>query len=417
MESNIFHNLRINKKLEQMQPSEVRIREAFLRSRVPLSPAGEVLKQRIEANEFIDISELPTVENPHLELFESLDIPQEFANKLFGLDLANVQVTKGCTRQCTFCAAGAGTLKKKDIMPFVRVTQIANEKKRIDHSLTPVTEEEWNEENHMLDEEYRKRGFSPMRIELSKQYAKPSFMHNLLLEKNADYVTVPYESDQSQRTPYFTNYYDSDPFDYQDTTFLHEDGTSADYGDVFSALSSEARPIHITTAGWLINNTLAQRAAEKVAATIRKNPALSGGIRISINASEITARRDSAAYLEQMKQVIKTFHDVKPQILIFDDKQNSDFRDQVIRPLKDFCKQYEGVRIQAPEISEFSGHQGIDDDSDDHDVMSCMPGWHILPDGNIAWQELGKKGEGEFGAPKGSRPIITGNRLYSAAVI
>ncbi|MDD5760384.1 MAG: hypothetical protein PHI06_15060, partial [Desulfobulbaceae bacterium] len=69
------------------------------------------------------------------------------------------------------------------------------------------------------------------------------------------------------------HYYDSDPFDYRDTTFLHDDGSPADYGDVFIAsVPATLKSVHVTTAGWPKNDKVSQRAADKIVEFIRSQP-------------------------------------------------------------------------------------------------------------------------------------------------
>ena len=104
--------------------------KAYLRQRFKLSETGQALKAKVEAaldsGEFDNVRhELPTVENPRLELFGELNLGSADAEDIFGPDLANIQVTKGCTHGCGHCAARSGKLNRDNIMPFAGILKIA----------------------------------------------------------------------------------------------------------------------------------------------------------------------------------------------------------------------------------------------------------------------------------------------------
>jgi hypothetical protein len=211
-----------------------------------------------------------------------------------------------------------------------------------------------------------------------------------------------------------TNYYDSDPFDYRDRTFLHDDGGVADFGDVARLLSSEVRPIHITTAGWSETDKVAQRAAEKI---VTMGPDFFNGTRLSVNQYEVRARKNLDLYVKDTLNSISTLAPLGIEVLIFDDGKDPEYTAACTQiesfiGKKDSDKSYIGrVKIKKPVISKYSGHIKNEEDGDDHhDVMACMPGFHIWPDGTIAKQQ--SEDGGRFKAPKGARPTPTGKKMW-----
>lgn len=506
----------------------LKIAHAFLKGRYPLSPNGESLRERVQKLlENKDIEglqaikrELPTVEQPHLELFADLDLPPEELHKIMGPGLANIQVTKGCSHKCDFCAANAEG--KVTFMPYAAILKIAIEKRKTEDELDqkivdycekegaepeagtsikiPKYKELFNADDTAIEMELKNlyqnvfRGvvifadkLSPEKetllqgskvIESLRKLAAILKDHNnnviktltILIDQKSEIIALLEDISASKHSAeketakvlleemealpekiddielwinndkIFGNYkgkqidtyYDSDPFDYRDSSFLHEDGSPADFGDVVNALGSKSRKIEITTAGWSLKDKVAQKAAEKVAESNYISL-----IRISINSSEIDAKKDPTKYVTKMEGVIKTlrktFYPPEPdnwekrqsqtQILLFPDPGNLVYQKDVVQKIRQYCKEINVHHfIIEPTISDFSGPMETEEAKDTHhDVMSCMPGHHIWPDGTIAEQNLGigylvKKGPStiyhDFGTPKGSRPTPTGKKIF-----
>lgn len=188
------------------------------------------------------------------------------------------------------------------------------------------------------------------------------------------------------------NYYDSDPFDYRDPTFLHEDGTLADYGDVVRSLVTDDTLVHITTAGWPSTDKLAKKGAEKVVELYGQSGIVGGDlIRISVNSYELRARQDLDVYRADMEQVIQTLAPISPQIQLFyssDDPKQKDYEVKVVTPIMKIASDYQLEVNGYGQISRFSGPMETAEHREvDEDVMACMPGFHIWPDGTITHQD------------------------------
>ncbi|MBH41900.1 MAG: hypothetical protein CL685_04265 [Candidatus Magasanikbacteria bacterium] len=450
----------LNKEIEKSVCKK--ILRNFLIQNFPLSEAGLILKEKVENaiksdNEQLMeelLGQVPTVENPHPELFGELLLGKEEVDDILGEDLANIQITKGCSHGCDFCAAGAE--KKINVMPFAAIVKIVESQ----------CDEEKTKERERRSEMYiswRKKVLEETGIDIKKtnDHASNGQISNQTAEKIWDLFTqdplyhflkeidykVPMASnkrfvwglssppgwyknpdasrlmlrwarclfgvvtDEPIYSSQITNYYDSDPFDYRDNRLLHADGTPAHFGDVVEKLSSLERPIHITTAGWVLNNLVAQKAAEKIVALYKEDSRILSKPRISINRTQKTAKKDPEKYLKMMKNVIFTLRDINPQILLFD-RDDEEFKAQIGDHIRDYINEL-GVNLQvhAPVISSYSGTitEFYQQEEDDHDVMACMPGYHIWPDGTVAEQ---KYGERKGSAPKGSRPTDTGKKLF-----
>jgi hypothetical protein len=418
---------------KESESAHEKIAKAFLKQRYPLTEEGLTLRREVEktlasgdrARIEMLRDRLPTVEKPHLELFRDLEIPKEREEELFGRDLANVQVTKGCRHKCTFCAAGAAS--KVEVMPFPAVLKVAEKKRERDR----LVEEAWQRWVKLIKD---KTGFD-------LENWTGSFLVNEVCEKEfpsfpgADLIAVEefdemtFPASRSRLLQQIENYYDSDPFDYRDAAFLHDDGAPADYGDVCVSLASRPRPIHITTAGWPLNDHVAQRAAEKIVALGKKDERLLLEPRISVNRYEATARRDLKRYLADMENVIQTLTEIKPEVLLFyekNDLKDKEFITKVVKPIQK--RALEDRRVMPPRkahggqvaVSLFSGPM-MDEPmrEDHHDVMACMPGIHIWPDGTVARQagEIwipDKSGSSakHKAIPTGSRPTPTGDNIF-----
>ena len=467
---------------------ELKIARAFLFQKYPLSEKGEELRKKVVEvvqalkhnptdKESLDRlqelkSELPTVEHPHLDLFSDLEVSPEDEEKFFSVDLANVQVTKGCRHQCEHCAADAS--KKVQVMPFAAVLKIAEKVREQEavfrrlrgnvertianpdsypklgalvRKLEEITE---NWEFSEGDSEYwqafidkiRKKkwdwklveeiyGLEPFLRSRKGLKTKESELGDLLRDfiqafeqcpaclevkkalkaGNMDILIINPDKYFSKR---FLNYYDSDPFDYRDTTFLHEDSTPADYGDVVKSLVSPYRPTEFTTAGWPLDDKIAQRAAEKIVA-------LGSGTfahrRISVHPYETgTSRDDAVVYRRNMENVIRTLAPIQPMVvfMLTSFKEGHEkYRPEIMalyeiaKDLKigTFLGEKEGMRV-----SRYSGRAAVKfgQAEEDHDVMACMPGIHIWPDGSV--QELSSA---KIMAGKGARPQPLGKKIYT----
>ena len=392
---------------EKELPVEFKIAKALLYQKYPLTEVGKEIQKRAKGivdrlknnpadqkalDELKDLkSDLPTVESPHLELFEDLQIDQEQEKEVFGIGLANVQITKGCRHQCSHCAAGAE--KNVQIMPFPAVLKIARK---------------------MREQE------KPNLEAWKAYYDEIGGVGKERLEEDKEFMT--FLKDQFTKFESITNYYDSDPFDYRDTTFLHEDGSPADYGDVVKVLASTERRIEFTTAGYPISDSVAQRGAEKIA---NMGP-LVEGLRVSIHPYEKgTSYSDPEVYRKNMERVIKTLEPVRPTIIFIheplnksqaEQERDKDFKDRAIEPLYEIVRSlnlstYGGLK-RGVDLSRYSGRaesaEKRDNNYDNYDVMSCMPGVHILPDGSV----LRQSSETDIRLGKGLRPQPIGKQLY-----
>ena len=418
-----------------------RLANAFLHQRYPLTKDGEELREQVkqvktdnnpqELNRLTPL--LPTVENPRLELFKDFDLTPGQERSLFGLGLETIQVTKGCRHKCDFCVVSAEA--KIQTMPFAAVLKIAEKmpdgmreadslwrswissvKKDTGIDFTRVNPYEFAQ----LDDE--KSAFSLKLKDAFSQHPISDVVHKELWD------TRFLLDGWNLLRHHITNYYDSDVFDYRDSTFPHADGTPADYGDVVEALASPIRPIHITTAGWPRSDLVAQRAAEKIV-SFDDYRNLTSRTRVSVNKFEYRAKRDFREYLEDMKNVVYTLRRLVPTVLLFYEKDNPDdqeFITKVIEPLTEFIDEgkdgflatgFHGDKIKlgtiiTPRISYFSGPMEDEKHKEDHhDVAACMPGTHIWPDGTIAEQK--KDPAKPWMALRGSRPKPTGQKLYS----
>lgn len=443
----------------ERQPGEVRnvigLRaKAFLGQEYPLTEEGQKLRvltqQALDRGERQEleavVSQLPTVENPRLNLFKDFDLTPEQEASIFGTDLANVQTTKGCSHKCDFCAAGAEAGIQK--MPFAAVLKIAEKKKEFDLKIDEVWRDWEKVRNEIIGE-----GLDPSTIngrETATDFAfdrTPEDWDRVSRAALSTFVHHPISSIGGNRNPLIyelfdkdlalrqngsiTNYYDSDPFDYQDSTFPHEDGTPADYGDVFAAMATNTRKIHITTAGWPRGRKAAQRAAEKIAELVGNNPDLISNPRVSINKFEYRARNNAEVYRADMENTLVTLGDLggRLEVLLFGDKKDPediDFITTVIDPIRNYLGKHlpKTFAWSPAEVSYFSGPMADPNrEGDHHDIMACMPGIHIWPDGSIAYQRY-EWGTGKiytyFGfedriwknITPGTRPMPTGPKLF-----
>lgn len=419
-------------------------KERFLRIKYPLSEEGEILKNKILNGENINESEIPTVENPRPELFKDLELEEGEKEKYFGPELSNIQVTKGCTHQCTFCAAGSE--KEVQVMPFPAIIKIAKEKRIFDEILKAqfndlqslIVKESGNSITDFSKMSFdEKRDFLINNKDICKKISEIFYNHPFLknikkiypqqgqinifqfsYEKNNEeniaesFLLMPFlilKEIANNGIKNIPNYYDNDVFDYKDRTFLHSDGTPADFGDVAKLFASETRPIHITTAGWSKTDKIAQRAAEKI---VQMGANFFDDNRLSINQTEIRARKNLDIYLEDILNVIETLSPIGLEILIYDNNEDpkySEFCFKIREKINGMNTNL--IKISNNAISAYSGHSKDEKHADDHhDVMACAPGIHIWPDGTIAEQPHDTERYNR--APKGSRPKPTEKVLW-----
>lgn len=490
-------------KTETNEAPLTKIAASFVLQRFPLTEAGEALRAETEralaANDQAALEaladELPTVENPRLELFGDLR-PENERGEIFR-DIANIQVTKGCRHACDFCAAGAE--KTVEIMPFAAILKIrealleheakipgaiaemesdqrkiaASIETNMNRALSIAERKTRQAISELESANERARETRAMQVwfktvENIRRGCKGSFLtyevmvHGILeaarnfpgsrltaslretlslftaLKASIDewYASRPWSkvlrkegieplSDGTRYSSQQTHFYDSDPFDYRDARFRHADGKPADYGDAVIALATEYHPIHITTAGWPKKDKVAQTAAEKVVGHAHEYPERFTTVRVSVSPYEITARRDLEQYLSDIENTIMTLARSPKgvEILFFipgkDHPARNMFQTVLLPAMQRFEDSYpEGhVRLTLPMTSDFSvPKEFTDTPNSEHDVMACMPGTHLWPDGTIARQKTMAFGESalakEQAAPTGSRPLPIG-KLYA----
>ena len=416
--------------------------KAYLAQRYPLTSEGKTLRgEVVKALGYSDTKRvkelgiyLPTVENPQLHLFKDLECTPEQEEQLFGWDLANVQCTAGCTHDCLQCSTPPA--EKMEIMPYAAVLKIS-EKMREQEAKKDDLWASWTElirngtgiDLEEVERQCASRGISypfagflekyyPTLIPFVKsEYTKHPIKYTLNPSTNVDYLLVK----RAVLRKVITNYYNNDVFDYADKTFPHEDGTPADYGDVFAACASDARPVHVTTAGWSRKNKPAKRAADKVMAACRNNPHLKDMIRISVSSGERRVCGNPDDYREDMKEVIKTLMQtstsgLRDNIIFYSDPKDppkKEYLQKVAWPLEAFIVSHHmPIVITSTDISHFSGRQAREDSKGDHDGAACMPGIHVWPDGTIAYQAYTFNGHARMEVKKGERPRPTGAKIY-----
>ncbi|MDD5438289.1 MAG: hypothetical protein PHC70_04040 [Patescibacteria group bacterium] len=455
---------------------------------------------------------LPTVEQPRLELFEDFNLTPEQRLANFGPQLACVQVTSGCRHQCEHCADDAGkkvqnmpfvavlkvaeelkkaNIERQKLFPEWRELVLdclrdgSQKEKMKELKAQPLFKEiidkRWerpaeNDEYEMLNRCYNSRPLKDDSESRKKQMMEINQLaHEIFLNirqellpkrkllEDAAILEIYEGFDQMWRSGIFYpssfdganipeilhHYFGNDPFDYRDTSFLHEDGTPADYGDVFLAHVPVTEAISITTAGWPKDDKVAQRAAEKIIRFMtplyeaRQEALKKGGgtitgkgprhdyFRISIHPFEMgTTKGDMIKYKENMENVLKTTDPIDPSINFIETEnkgRHDEFVRQVIVPLSLSLKETINVSKDFNSLlgdqkwagwtptSHFSGR--AEDDlphEKEWDVMACMMGVHIWPDGRLARQGEGGI-EHSSTLPPGTRPKVLDYRLYNLA--
>lgn len=410
--------------------------KAFVRSKYPLSLAGQILKENtmslLNANNHnqlrkMAMAELPTVEQPRSHLYADMEISDE---KRFILNLCNIQVTKGCSHKCSFCAAAA--IDKVTSMPYPAILKIAEKLHNVRKSLFPEFEQSWKKWRDEVLDNFGQDidvidGIRNYFIKNEEGYKKIDALYSQqehLKKLSKEYSFSPFRFSKTHMARglrgAIQNYYDSDPFDYLDSSFFHQDGSPANYGDVFKLLNTEDSPVFITTAGWSRKAKHATLAAESIVKQFQDSEKLWKTRdymrpRLSITRSNQRARRDFNSYKADLIENIRTLHKLKPALIVVvgDEPEDMRFMNEVVHSVLTFSSSLKPthIRIEQWDVSHYSGRAEKPEHENDTDIMSCMPGFHIWPDGKVAWQEpefLGATTK----ARKGSRPTPTGAKLW-----
>ncbi|MDD5726460.1 MAG: hypothetical protein PHC53_03560 [Patescibacteria group bacterium] len=458
---------------------------------------------------------IPTVEHPRLDLFQDFDLSSERELAIFGPQLDCVQVAKGCRHQCEHCAIDAR--KNVEFMPFAAVLKIAEELKKNEGKDMEVFEDWKKQVIEFLKKGPLSKAWKQLKQQYGARFKYAKDDYDLLgclcetcqrpssnrTDKEVDEecsraehqafqiyeairdhfkdkaklledagIVRPYLGQQKKSTnmpgdylmpspfrkkkPGLSHYWDSDPFDYRDTTFLHEDGTPADYGDVFLAHMPVTEYIGITTAGWPKSDSVSQRAAEKIVRAVqpfieeearlyKKGGGIISGkgprhdyLHISVHPFERgISRGDMARYREDLENVVRTFEVIKPEFTFLqsDDKElHEKFIQEVVTPLTEqiqdlpYSSQEFEVKLTGKSkilgkekwgrVSRFSGRAKAETTEKQWDVMACMAGIHIRPDGLVEKQEEsllrhGSKNEERYwDVAQGAVPRSLGFSLY-----
>ncbi|MEI8143376.1 MAG: hypothetical protein WCG48_02015 [Candidatus Berkelbacteria bacterium] len=436
----------------------------FLRRTVPFSKAGEAIRARVE-NAIADGSddliteiakELPTVENPRLDLFDDVHLTDHEKEVVFGYqNLSCVQITKGCSHQCEMCDRVDQPLTS---MPLVMIGKIGEE---IEKSKIPV-EKVWDDWSTHIENitgtNLNKIDLNWFKEQVDKGFTEDAILLIRTIEKEfsgqeiskyfdqpeGKVPPVPIDRNDPRRTFQFLRHYyplspytfrrelnifnDSDPFDWRDTSLRHENGQIADLGDAFRMIATPLRPVFISTAGWQEGDQLGPIAAKKIVELCNEQPYLLSDIRISISPSEGLARKDLNQYREHMKNVILAFQGLPLNIVFRLDEDGSpehrEFEELVRAPLIKYVnelkltsgmdEQHQAYyyRVQTGSVSHWKEHDDNPKYEEDADPGACMGGVHIWPDGGVAIQ----KGSHHKRPDKGSRPQRTELELYPLAV-
>ncbi|MEI8339795.1 MAG: hypothetical protein WCF94_03995 [bacterium] len=458
-ETSRFSNFEVS---ETLRENIEKIKDCFLDARYPLSPEGEKLKQEILNNQYTEeqlCHLLPTVENPRSFLFRGINIDKEAEDTIFGPELSVIQTTKGCSHQCKHCAIDAKC--KIEIMPFPAVVKLAEIKQRQDrilrekintyfedlekvssHTLIDIyhmkfgtdesdkfTQEDKKETGKKIKEWYKNYSFN--HVFLSLATADRMFhLYDHFVKKGdssfdkavKDLRDIPIIFDY-EIVPRIYNYFDSDPFDYKDINFLHEDGRPANYGDVYVALTANIRKVSILTAGWRETNSTNNQVADEVFSGLYENRKDRNSIVLTVNKYEPRYDKNPEAYLVDAMNVLRSVMKYGVELRLMDELDDPVWTEKIIKPLKEFVdtnKKDEANKISFEEhnhISRYSGRnprEGGPDPKKDWDVMIHTPGYMIYPDGQIAYQKKDKKTWYSTAKP-GDRPEeIKGAKLWRA---
>lgn len=434
------------------------IARAFLHQRYPLSELGMELKKEAQSflaagsipAKYVDI--LPTVENPRLELFADFDLTPEQEVEVFGWGLSCVQSHKGCTHQCKQCYRDAAC--RLEMTPFAAIAKIAEKKWKYEK----LGCQEWKDwEEHLRKakivdfKKFRVRKF----VNTARKNELIGFFNLLLAEwekfpRKVLKLRVPFEESlplNALRGRYLhfvpinlgsiincvSNYEDNDPLEYRDFRFLHQDGTPADYGDVFRLMSTCIRPVTVTTAGWFSEDKIACRAMKKVVEICAENHLVdSKRHRISVSTGERHFRKDSRLYVSEIERMISEAASLNPLVNLYYDKGDDEDRrivEMMAILFSGLMEKKLGIKsnILLTPIS-FRTGRAVElrkgDDYENWDPDANIDGIHIRVNG-----EVKKKPDFEWGSrrnkegklyyfprtPEDSVPEPTGMRLYHLA--
>lgn len=442
---------RLHQRIESAPTSEritEKIAQAFMKNRYPISERGRALQHQVEQIMLITNdrerqskllrlrSELPTVETPHPELFEELEISADDNETIFGFDLDLVTITKGCTHGCTHCTVDAKKLSPENIMPFMAIIRIAEQKRKfedVSHAAWQSWYDDTAAERQMLSQAEAtndpiriKQTKTTIRLELEKK-----FHGHKISEHFSTFGPVLARSPDVMRSLYLT--FDGEPSDYRDETFLHEDGTPAHWGDVFTTLSTPLRSVSFSTAGWPETDRSAQVGAEVIVAALQKDARLKDVLAISLNPYDRYYKKNSAAYGRAMEKIIRLFGPFKPTLLIrgeIGDENFDRFFQEIYTPLvfmyldefvheqADIAAMQRSLRatqVRFGKTSHFHGRAFLPGHETDPDPLLDSAGVHIWPSGVVAHKEhnqsakMFRPGRGV----KGVYPQATAKRIYT----
>jgi hypothetical protein len=404
----------------------IKIAKAFLRQKYPLTAEGESLKKDIEQvlvrNDLPwlrgNVWQLPTVENERRELFAELNGNKFIFSHIFGSDFATIQTHNGCSHQCQeFCYASAGK-RICNRIPYMAAFKIALEKRCQDSRLLKISFNwlKMIKDIGLIDknglEQQKKikamnsREFFGFMLSIEKladthpvraypirwpAYAQIDF--DLIWHKYLSFLPMEIFSFRSQ----ILTYIDNDPLEYFDRNFCHDDGTYADYGDIFNIFTTPIRPIYISTAGWQSTNKYAECSVEKILQIYKDNKLSLYGFRLSINKNEVLARTNYPAYIENLKRMINILFPALGEDLYFsifyDPRIEGDIKwaESVHNEIESFAQERFGKSLGIDNYVKISHSSGLAYDQryakEDFNVDTGDWGYHIHPDGRVYYQE------------------------------
>jgi hypothetical protein len=359
------------------------------------------------------------VENPHPELFGDLDFGRLTESEVMGHKLNVIQSHAGCEHDCEgFCDANAPN-KIISRMPFMGLYRIAQSKLRYDRRYARISEN-WYRHIHKMGIVPESESLLDKRIRSMKRFGEfydfilqvltvceqhPISDHLRLWEITAEvdfryiwenygcFLPVLFNSLQNSILTYNNN----DPVAYTDPRFRHEDGTPADFGDLFLRLDTYVRPVFVSTAGWLESNSLAERAMHKVVDRM-KGDVCSAGIRLSIKRYEKLARTSPEAYLYNLKRMLSVLWPLRESNNLFlafyyDVRVEDDelWAVSTMRELDEYAKLTLGDSIADCSECSLVSHYGgraydpryAEEDGDPDNTW----GYEIRPDGTVTWRD------------------------------
>ncbi len=428
----------MNEVSETLRENIEKIKNVFLNARYPLSAEGEQLKAEILAGKYDNeqlCHLLPTVENPRSGLFVDLNIDEENKAAVFGPELSIIQTTKGCSHQCKHCAIAAG--KKIETMPFPAVVKCAEAKHLADIKIAQeireyITELEKITGYSRLQLAYMKYGFykdgefSKEQTRLAAEKVREFFANSefkatfyglgngrwIKSLQQSIYSSEEFDRDKAEEgfvnipvtmpemDNFIVNYFDSDPFDYKDPNFLHEDGTPANYGDVYRALSSRIRHAYVLTAGWAETNKDNNSATQDMFNRFHrpKEDFRGGQFTLSVSKYEHRYDRNPETYLRDTLNVLKSVVGFGIKVRLYDEGNDAQWTERVANPIREYIKKIksenkeEEIQIDLDDLDEISRYSGRlaregGPTEDDWDVMTSCPGVIIQPDGQILYHK------------------------------